>query len=98
MGKDPKPEDAVKGTAEDTSLQLEELSLQREVERHKKKLAEIRESRIAEAIAVYKRKGTMVHVVDGFNDLSQEEKALLLDDAMTRAKGKPPKRNPFKEV
>jgi len=58
---------------------------------------QIREERMKNCIAMYKRRGTMTEFIETFRELSASEKALFFDDAMVRAKGLPPKKNPFKK-
>jgi hypothetical protein len=48
------------------------------------------------AIETYKHRGTMVAFIETLS-LPEEEKANFLDNAMTRAKGAPPKVNPFRK-
>ena len=55
----------------------------------------IRQKRIEECLAEYKRAGTPVRVIDTYQDMTNEEKAELLDTVLLRARGRPAKNNKY---
>jgi hypothetical protein len=57
----------------------------------------LKQKRIEECTAEYKRAGTPVRVIDTYTDLTNEEKADLLDTVSLRAKGRPAKNNKYRE-
>jgi hypothetical protein len=56
----------------------------------------LREKRIADCVLEYQRAGTPVALVDTYDDLSDAEKADLLDTVFMRAKGRKPKVNKYR--
>jgi len=57
----------------------------------------LRQRRIEECVAEYRRAGTPVRVIDTYADLSNEEKAELLDTVLLRVKGRPAKNNKYRK-
>ena len=57
----------------------------------------LRQRRIEEGVAEYKRAGTPVRVIDTYVDLSNEEKAELLDAVLLRVRGRPAKSNKYRQ-
>ena len=57
----------------------------------------LRQRRIEEGVAEYKRAGTPVRVIDTYADLSNEQKAELLDTVLLRVRGRPAKNNKYKQ-
>ena len=56
-----------------------------------------RQRRIEECVAEYKRAGTPVRVIDTYQDLSNVQKAELLDKVLMRVRGRPAKNNKYRE-
>lgn len=56
----------------------------------------IMQARIEESIQEYRRRGTPVRVIDTYNDLSDGEKADLLDTVLLRVKGRKAKSNKYR--
>ena len=56
----------------------------------------MRQRRIEESVAEYKRAGTPVRVIDTYADLSNEQKAELLDMVSLRVRGRPAKNNQYR--
>ena len=54
------------------------------------------QKRIEESIAEYKRTGTPVRVIDTYTDLSNDEKAEILDTVLLRVKGRKAKQNKYR--
>lgn len=54
------------------------------------------QKRIEESIAEYKKAGTPVRVIDTYADLSNDEKAELLDTVLLRVKGRKAKQNKYR--
>lgn len=54
------------------------------------------QKRIEESIAEYKRAGTPVRAIDTYTDLSNDEKAELLDTVLLRVKGRKAKQNKYR--
>ena len=54
------------------------------------------QKRIEDSITEYKRAGTPVRVIDSYTDLSNEEKAELLDTVLLRVKGRKAKQNKYR--
>jgi len=82
LAKERTPQPAVLGTTapQGTAVELEIL----------------RQKRIEECIAEYRRAGTPVRVIDTYSDLKNEEKAELLDLVLLRARGRPAKHNKYR--
>lgn len=57
----------------------------------------LRQKRIEESVAEYKRTGTPVRVIDSYSDLTNEQKAEMLDTVLLRVKGRPAKNNKYRE-
>lgn len=57
----------------------------------------LRQRRIEECIAEYKRAGTPVRVIDTYADISKKEKAELLDTVLFLVKGRPAKNNKYRD-
>ena len=55
----------------------------------------LRENRINQGIAAYKRRGTAIDFVKSLVDLSKKQKRSFYNEVMTRVKGIAPKTNPF---
>jgi len=58
----------------------------------------LRQRRIEEGVAEYKRAGTPVRVIDTYADLSIEQKAELLDTVLLRVRGRPAKNNKYRQA
>jgi hypothetical protein len=58
----------------------------------------LRQRRIEEGVAEYKRAGTPVRVIDTYADLSSEQKAELLDTVLLRVRGRPAKNNKYRQA
>lgn len=56
-----------------------------------------RQRRIEECVAEYKRAGTPVRVIDTYQDLSNVQKAELLDTVLMRVGGRPAKNSQYRE-
>ena len=56
------------------------------------------QKKIEESIDEYRRKGTPVRVIDTYTDLSNEEKADLLDLVLLRVKGRKAKNNKYRSI
>jgi hypothetical protein len=56
----------------------------------------LRQRRIEESVAEYRRAGTPVRVIDTYNDLSDNEKAELLDTVLLRVRGRPARDNKYR--
>lgn len=56
----------------------------------------LRQRRIEEGVAEYKRAGTPVRVIDSYADLDNDEKAELLDTVLLRVRGRPAKNNKYR--
>ena len=56
----------------------------------------LRQRRIEESIAEYRRAGTPVQVIDTYNDLTDPEKAELLDTVLLRSRGRKAKFNKYR--
>jgi len=54
------------------------------------------QKRIEESIVEYKRAGTPIRVIDTYNDMSNDEKADLLDTVLLRVKGRKAKTNKYR--
>lgn len=79
MGQDPKPS-GTKGTADAAAEAI---------------AAQVREKRLDDAIACYRRKGEIETFMVTLRDLSEKEKEEFYEDVFLRVKGAPPKFNPF---
>ena len=55
------------------------------------------QKRIEDSITEHRRAGTPVRVIDTYSDLSNAEKAELLDTVLLRVKGRQPKQNKYRE-
>lgn len=58
--------------------------------------AVIKQKRIEECIAEYRRAGTPVRVLDSYNDMSNKDKAEMFDTVILRIKGRKPKHNKYR--
>ena len=58
----------------------------------------LRQRRIEEGVAEYKREGTRVRAIDTYADLSNEQKAELLDTVLLRVRGRPAKNNKYRQA
>jgi len=56
----------------------------------------LRQGRIEESIAEYRRAGTPVRTIDTYADLTNGQKADLLDTVLLRVKGRPAKSNKYR--
>ncbi len=80
---------------EESSRQLSELmGLANNVDAANRQ--QIMQTRIEESIQEYRRRGTPVRVIDTYDDLSEEEKADLLDTVLLRVKGRKAKSNKYR--
>lgn len=93
-GKDPKPKDEYAELKGDLATLMGKVNKVLSI-LSKNKVSDYEEW-MNKAIEAYKHKGNMAGFI-GTLPLSQKEKAQFLDDAMTRAKGAPPKVNPFRK-
>lgn len=57
----------------------------------------LKQKRIEECLTAYKLEGTPVRVIDAYTDMSNSEKAELLDTVLLRARGRPAKKNKYRE-
>ena len=57
----------------------------------------LRQRRIEEGVAEYKRTGTPVWIIDSYADLNNEQKAELLDAVLLRVRGRPAKNNKYRQ-
>ena len=57
----------------------------------------LKQKRIEECLLEYKRAGTPVRVIDTYSDMSNTEKAEVLDTVLLRARGRPAKKNKYRE-
>jgi CHASE1-domain containing sensor protein len=57
----------------------------------------LRQRRIEEGVAEYRRAGTPVYVIDSYADLDNEQKAELLDAVLLRVRGRPAKNNKYRQ-
>src|SRR5262245_50398259 len=58
----------------------------------------LRQRRIEEGVAEYRRAGTPVRVIDTYADLSSEEKAELLDTVLLRVRGRAARDNRYRKA
>ena len=58
----------------------------------------LKQKRIEDSITEYKRAGTPVRVIDSYTDLSNEEKAELLDTVLLRVRGRKAKKNQYRAL
>lgn len=64
---------------------------------NQKNVALLKQKRIEESVAEYRRAGTPVRVIDTYSDLTNEEKAEILDTVLLRVKGRRAKNNKYRE-
>ena len=55
------------------------------------------QKRIEESIAEHRRAGTPIRVIDTYNDLSNKEKAEMLDTVLLRIRGRKANQNKYRE-
>ncbi|MFZ1326569.1 MAG: hypothetical protein WAT67_11230 [Candidatus Contendobacter sp.] len=67
------------------------------VSQNKTDAALLMQKRIEESIAEHRRAGTPIRVIDTYNDLSNKEKAEMLDTVLLRIRGRKANQNKYRE-